>query len=220
MSDQAEQRPNSQQKKTGISIITDPLQHKKPAIADDQIFKPPPISAMRAANAPDNFLKPSLADLRSSSDPRSTFSEIRVNSPNYKPYTVEEYRELQHMDELSSRGGLGPSFDDEWERKKEMRTRLMQFGQKAMQDNRAMPKRTKPRQQPKKGQSKHQKMMEYATKIPKPKPNTKIDNDRPMLMQKPKPVVAKYDINAELQRHLHFVQRVDLLRKSLSKYLD
>ena len=60
MSDQAEQRPNSQQKKTGISIITDPLQHKKPAIADDQIFKPPPISAMRAANASDNFLKPSF----------------------------------------------------------------------------------------------------------------------------------------------------------------
>ncbi|OHT12730.1 hypothetical protein TRFO_17355 [Tritrichomonas foetus] len=253
-------RPNSQQKKTGMAIISDPISFKKPTVNDvrndgnfkkpsindlrgntpneqDQ-YKPPSISAMRGATPTDNFKKPSLSDMRSANpqseggykrptmaDMQDIHVEFKVDplkeDPHYKPYTVEEYRELQQMDDLgNNRGGLGPSFDDEWERKKEMRTRLMQFAQKAKEENKAViPKRTKPRQEPKKGPSKHDKMKQYATKIPKPKVQPKNDKPLPKAHIR-KPVEAKYDLNAELQRHAHFVQRVDVLRATISKYLD
>ena len=249
MSNSNASRPNSQQKKTGIAIISDPIKFKKPTINEirndeqmktnfanepEQTFKPPSINAMRNLSPPENFIKPSLSDMRNAnihsnveaafikptkSDMQNVHVEFKVKEePHYKPYTVEEYRELQQMDEYNNRGGLGPSFDDEWERKREMRTRVMQFAQKAKEENKViLPKRNKPRQEPKKGPSKHDKMKEYATKIPKPKAQPKNDVKPKKIV---KPVEAKYDINAELERHYHFVQRVDLLRKSLSQYID
>lgn len=275
-------RPNSQQKKTGITIISDPIQFKKPTIndmrsdnngannvafkkptisdlrsnasEDASSFKPPSVSAMRNSPAPsqDLYQKPSISDLRNASNANSsqqqnnhdqgsgfkrpTMSdmqniqvELKIDptkeDPHYKPYTVEEYRELQQMDEISgsNRGGLGPSFDDEWEKKREMRTRLMQFAQKTKEENKnVIPKRSKPRQNKPKGPSKHDKMKEYATKIPKPKAQTPTKGNDKIEPKKPKqkPAAAKYDINAELQRHAHFVQRVGMLRASVAKYLD
>lgn len=231
-------RPNSQQKKTGIAIISDPIQFKKPTINDmrndnnNAAFKKPSISDLRSASnasqqsshdSVSTFKRPTIADMQ------NIQVDMKIDptkeDPHYKPYTVEEYRELQQMDEISgsNRGGLGPSFDDEWERKREMRTKLMQFAQKTKEENKtAIPKRSKPRQQQPKGPSKRDKMKEYAVNIPKPKAqvpakgNEKIEPKKP----KPKPAAAKYDINAELQRHAHFVQRVNMLRGSVAKYLD
>lgn len=264
-------RPNSQQKKTGMAIISDQIQFKKPTIndmrsdnsnntafkkpsisdmrnnnlpeQDSSSFKPPSISAMRNAPPPsDNFQKPSISEFRNQtpqnsepsgfkkpklSDMQNQHVEFKVDpakeDPQYKPYTIEEYRELKEMDDVNgNRGGLGPSFDDEWERKKEMRTKLMQFAQKTKEENKTViPKRSKPRQLKPKGPSKHDKMKEYATKIPKPKVQPKGSDEKiEQKKTKPKPQAAKYDINAELQRHAHFVQRVEMLRNSVAKYLD
>lgn len=240
MSKATNSRPNSQQKKTGMAIISDPIHYKKPTINDMRndnnnasAFKKPSISELRGApnaapmqkqsnNEAAAFKRPTIADMQ------NIQVEFKVDptkeDPHYKPYTVEEYRELQQMDEISgsNRGGLGPSFDDEWEKKREMRTRLMQFAQKTKEENKtAIPKRSKPRQEKPKGPSKRDKMKEYAVNIPKPKSqpskgNEKIEPKKP----KQKPAAAKYDINAELQRHAHFVQRVNMLRGSVAKYLD
>ena len=99
----------------------------------------------------------------------------------------------------------------------------MQFAQKTKEENKtAIPKRSKPRQNKPKGPSKHDKMKEYAVNIPKPKAQTPSKGNEKIEPKKPKqkPAAAKYDINAELQRHAHFVQRVGMLRASVSKYLD
>ena len=59
-------------------------------------------------------------------------------------------------------------------------------------------------------------------KIPKPKAQTPAKENEKIEPKKikQKPAAAKYDINAELQRHAHFVQRVNMLRGSVAKYLD
>ena len=215
-------RSASQAKKTGIAIISDPVQFKRPTMAemrsaDPQPFKRPTIAEMRAEpEQADDFKRPRLSDLQ---DMNVNFTMEK--KPEYKPYTVEEYREIQQMDQnLNDRGGLGPSLDEEWERKQQMRTRLMQFAKKTTEENRALvPKRTKPREQPKKGPSKRDKMKEYASNTPKPKSAPK-DKESVVKEAKPvKPVVAAYDVQAELQRHEHFVARVDALKRSLTKYL-
>ena len=218
----------SQAKRTGMAIISDPLQFKKPTMAD-----------MRAAEAPvaaPQFTRPKISDLRGESDDRADdfkrpklndLKDMQVNftmekKPEYKPYTVEEYREIQQMDQnLNDRGGLGPSLDEEWERKQQMRTRLMQFAKKTNEENRALvPKRTKPRQEPQKGPSKRDKMKEYASNIPKPKAQTKDKETKVVKEAKTvKPVAASYDLQAELQRHEHFVARVEMLKNSLRKFL-
>jgi hypothetical protein len=152
-------------------------------------------------------------------DVQVNFTLDQKLDPQYKPYTVEDYRDLQQMQDRGDRGGLGPSLDEEWERKQQMRARLMQFAQKANEENRAViPKRGKPRQDPKKGPTKQEKMREYAGKIPKPKAQPKA----PEIKKPPKtaPVAAKYDLEAELHRHEHFVARVDDLRLLVAEYLD
>ena len=217
-------RSASQAKKTGMAIISDPIQFKKPTIADmkgadAQPFKRPTIAEMRGEpeQPPEGFARPRVSDLQ---DMQVNFTMEK--KPEYKPYTVEEYREIQQMDQnLNDRGGLGPSLDEEWERKQQMRTRLMQFAKKTTEENRALvPKRTKPRQEPKKGPSKRDKMKEYASNIPKPKAQTKEKDKIVKEAKTVKPVVASYDIDAELQRHEHFVARVDALKRSLAKFLD
>lgn len=195
---------------------------------------------MRAAEAPvaaPQFQRPSISDLRGDSDDKADdFRRPRLNDlkdmqvnftmekkPDYKPYTVEEYREIQQMDQnLNDRGGLGPSLDEEWERKQQMRTRLMQFAKKTTEENRALvPKRTKPRQEPQKGPSKRDKMKEYASNIPKPKVQPKDKEPKVVKEVKTvKPVAAAYDLQAELQRHEHFVARVETLKNSLKKFLE
>ena len=218
----------SQAKRAGLTVISDPLQFKKPTLAE-----------MRAAEAPvaaPQFTRPKISDIRGESDDRADdfkrpklndLKDMQVNftmekKPEYKPYTVEEYREIQQMDQnLNDRGGLGPSLDEEWERKQQMRTRLMQFAKKTNEENRALvPKRTKPRQEPQKGPSKRDKMKEYASNIPKPKAQAKDKETKVVKEAKTvKPVAASYDLTAELQRHEHFVARVEMLKNSLRKFL-
>lgn len=189
------------------------------------VFKRPTISEMRVATPEEEpnpqFVKPKLGDLK---DVQLDFT-MSEKKPEYKPYTVEEYREIQQMDNnLNDRGGLGPSLDDEWERKQQMRTRLMQFAQKTKQENKALvTKRAKPRQaEPKKGPTKRDKMKEYANNIPKPKTQSSTSRERikEAKIKPAQPVVASYDIDAELQRHEHFVQRVETLKNSLAKFLN
>lgn len=196
----------------------------EPAPSAAPVFKRPTISEMRVATPEDGsnaqFVKPKLGDLK---DVQLDFT-ISEKKPEYKPYTMEEYREIQQMDNnLNDRGGLGPSLDDEWEKKQQMRTRLMQFAQKTKQENKALvTKRTKPRQQePKKGPTKRDKMKEYANNIPKPKTQgTAREKIKEAKIKPPQPVVASYDLDAELQRHEHFVQRVETLKNSLAKFLN
>jgi hypothetical protein len=214
-------RPNSQQKKTAMSILSDPIQPKKPASGDppkDPLpFKRPTLADLRGPSPPEPptpaYSRPTLDDLKEVQVP---FTLDQKLDPQYKPYTVEDYRELQQMQERGDRGGLGPSLDEEWARKQQMRSRLMQFAQKANEENKAViPKRSKPRQEPKKDATKREKMREYAGKIPKPKVQAKV-------AQKPKTVrvAAKYDIEVELHRHEHFVARVEDLKMLVAEYLD
>jgi hypothetical protein len=225
------QRPSSQQKKTAISIIQDPIQPKRATPAESPReplpFKRPTLADLRCA-APDPpqeparaaFCRPTLEDMK---DVQVPFTLDQKIDPQYKPYTVEDYRDLQQMQDLGDRGGLGPSLDEEWERKQQMRARLMQFGQKAKEENKAViPKRGRPRPEVKKGPSKRDKMREYAGKIPKPKAPPK-EKER-IAGEKPKAtaaaVAAKYDLEAELHRHDHFVARVEDLRLLVAEYLD
>ncbi|KAH0786506.1 hypothetical protein GPJ56_009577 [Histomonas meleagridis] len=225
-------RPSSRQKKTGITILANQNPIKKPTISDlrneKQIPRSPrtfqndkPTSARQQTptfGSSEQFKKPTISDLNNI---KFDFNVNKKEEPGYKPYTIEEYREIQQMEDFSSRGGLGPSLDEEWERKKEMRTRLMQFGQRIKQDNKAnVVKRAKPRKPPPKQQSKTDKMKEYANSIPKPKIHSRAGASRPKSKPKADPVVATYDIDAELQRHHHFSERINSFRKSLAKYLD
>jgi hypothetical protein len=152
-------------------------------------------------------------------DVQVSFTLDQKVDPQYKPYTVEDYRELQQMQERCDRGGLGPSLDEEWVRKQQVRSRVMQFAQKAKEENKAViPKRAKPREEPKKGPTKRDKMKEYAGRIPRPKVQQKGTETK----TKPRsaPVAAKYDIEAELHRHDHFIARVEDLRLLVAAYLD
>ena len=224
-------RPSSRQKKTGIAILSNQNQVKKPTISDlrneksfphsprtFQIDTPTNHKPQVQANGSEQFKKPTISDLNNI---QIDFNMDKKEEPAYRPYTIEEYREIQQMEDFSSRGGLGPSLDEEWERKKEMRTRLMQFGQRIKQDNKAnVVKRAKPRKPPPKQPSKNDKMKEYASSIPKPKTHTRSNLSKPKPRLKPDPVVASYDIDAELQRHRHFSERINSFRKSLARYLD
>lgn len=235
----------TQYKKPTMNDIRNENQFKYTPIGGDEeesapAFQKPSISQLHQESPQDNgYKRPSIADLHNEPLPVAPSNEYKKPSintlknemphvefsldikeePNYKPYTVEEYREMREMENLDNRGGLGPSLDDEWERKREMRTKIMQFAQKTAQENKSViPKRVKPRQPPKKGPSKRDKMKEYAKNLPKPKASPKTENKAPR--PKPKPVKATYDIEAELARHAHFVSRVQSLRNSLSSYLS
>jgi hypothetical protein len=149
------------------------------------------------------------------------FTLDQKTDPQYKPYTVEEYRELQLMQDAGERGGLGPSLDEEWVRKQQIRARVMQFGQKIAQENKSViPKRSKPRSDAAKAPSKREKMKEYAHKIPKPKvqPKDRISDARPR--SKSVPVAASYDLEAELHRHEHFVTRIATLQGIIREFLE
>jgi hypothetical protein len=220
-------RANSQQKKTGISIVQDPIQAKKAPAGDPPQFKRPTIADLRAPPTEEvtptpssSYTRPKLDDLK---EMHVNFTLDQKIAPEYKPYTVEEYRDLQAMQDAGERGGLGPSLDEEWQRKQQARARVMQFGQKIAQENKSViPKRNKPRSEAKKEPTKRDKMKQYAGNIPKPKiqqtdrPNEA--NGRP----KPKraPVEARYDIEAELCRHEHFVKRVETLMGIVDEYLQ
>jgi hypothetical protein len=223
-------RPTSQQKKTAISIIQDPIQPKAAAPADSPReplpFKRPTLADLRAPPDPPQdaarpaFVRPTIEDMQAL---QVDFTLDQKADPQYKPYTVEDYRDLQQMQDHGDRGGLGPSLDEEWERKQQMRARLMQFGQKAREENKAViPKRAKPRPEAAKGPSKRDKMREYAGKIPKPKPPAKEKERTPDARPKATAaaVAAKYDLEAELHRHEHFVARVEDLRLLVAEYLD
>ena len=81
-------RPNSQQKKTGITIISDPIQFKKPSINDMRsdnnnvnniTFKKPTISELRA-NSPEDgvsFKSPSVSAMRNA--PTSSQDNLEYN---------------------------------------------------------------------------------------------------------------------------------------------
>jgi hypothetical protein len=224
MSKASTPRPNSQQKKTAISILQDPIQPRKPGPPTESVpFKRPTLADLRAPS-PESpkpaYVRPTLDDMK---DVQVNFTLDQKTDPQYRPYTVEDYRELQQMQDHGERGGLGPSLDEEWQRKQQMRARLMEFGQKARQENKAaIPRRGRPREEPKKGPSKRDKMREYAGNIPRPKAAQK-DNDRaaePKKKLRAAPVAAKYDIEAELHRHEHFVARVEEMKVLVREYLD
>jgi hypothetical protein len=219
-------RPNSQQKKTAMAILSDPIPPKKAPPSDPPKdpapFKRPTLADLRGSSPadppppPPAYARPTLDDLKEVQVP---FTLDQKLDPQYKPYTVEDYRELQQMQDHGDRGGLGPSLDEEWARKQEMRTRLMQFAQKAKEENKAViPKHGRPRQEPKKGPTKREKMREYAGKIPRPKAQAK--GVEPTVKAKTARVTAKYDLEAELHRHEHFVARVEDLKLLIAEYLE
>jgi hypothetical protein len=255
-------RSDTQQKKTGICLLQDPIQTKKPP-ADPPQFKRPTLADLRTPTLPDSpstsasstpdYARPKLGDLRdvhvdftpalpdrpstpASSTPEyarpklGDLKDVQVNftmnqkvAPEYIPHTVEDYRELQAMQDAGERGGLGPSLDEEWERKQRNRARIMEFGQKIAQDNKtALPKRTNPRSAAKKEPTKRDKMREYAGNIPKPKLQTKdrVPELRGKVRSRSVPVAAQYDLEAELHRHGHFVNRVESLLAVVREYLD
>jgi hypothetical protein len=193
--------------------------YARPKIGD---LKDVPVSdppSTPGASTP-GYARPKMGDLK---DVQVNFTMDQKLAPEYTPHTVEEYRELQAMQDLSERGGLGPSLDEEWERKQRNRARILEFGQKIAQDNKiALPKRANPRSAAKKEPTKRDKMREYAGNIPKPKLQPK---DRiPELHGKPRsksvPVAAQYDLEAELHRHGHFVNRVETLLAVVREYLE
>jgi hypothetical protein len=222
MSNASTPRPSSQQKKTALSILQDPIQPKKPdPPKESAAFKRPTVADLRAPS-PDApaaaFARPTLDDMK---DFQVPFTLDQRADPQYRPYTVDDYRELQQMQEHGERGGLGPSLDEEWERKQQMRARLMQFGQKARQDNKAaIPRRGRPREEPKRAPTKRDKMRQYAGNIPRPRAAQKEKAPEAKKLLTPAPVAAKYDIEAELHRHEHFVARVDDMKVLVGEYLD
>jgi hypothetical protein len=217
-----------------MSIIQDPIQakgsrpdppaFKRPTLADlrapspDEPVTPPDVPSTPAPPSAPTYARPSLSDLR---EVDLNFTLNQKTEPQYKPHTVEEYRELQMMQDAGDRGGLGPSLDEEWERKQQIRARVIQFGQKISQENKCViPKRTKPRSEAQKTATKRDKMRDYAHNIPKPKLplKGKIPDLKPRSQSVP--AEARYDIEAELQRHEHFVRRITALTSIISEFLD
>lgn len=149
--------------------------------------------------------------------------EKRRHDPSYKPYTVDDYKNMQQADEaLNNLGSLGPSHDEEWERKKEMRAKIMQFGKKTVAENKSALPRKRVVKEVEKKESKLDKMKKYAESVPKPKPQKASDEGKvtPRKEHKKKaPVKAKYDIDAELKRHQHFKDRVESLYSQVSQFL-
>lgn len=190
---------SSQQKRTALQLIGDGERFKRPSLNDFKEDQP--------------FQRPSLSEMRD--DPLVNFSMEMVEEPAYTPYTVDDYRRIKMADEVSTRGGLGPSYDEEWERKREMRVRQMQIAKRINAETSSLPKR-KPKEPKPKPPTKWEIMKEYGRNLPKPKPRAKSAKPK----REPKPVKASYDIDAELQRHYHFVSRVRSLAVEIQKYLD
>ena len=149
-----------------------------------------------------------------------SYQEKKKKEVNYKPYTVEDYNNMKQADEaLNNMGSLGYNHDEEWERKKEMRAKIMQFAKKTVAENKNLPKK-KVKEQPKQ-ETKLEKMKKYAASVPKPKPQSEESHNTPKKEPKKKaPAKAKYDVEAELLRHYHFKERVEALYAQVSNYLD
>lgn len=138
---------------------------------------------------------------------------------SYTPYTVEDYKSIQQMDDANKeRGSLGPSLDEEWERKRDMRAKIMQFAKKTADENKSNLPKKKIQKEVKKEPTKREIMKEYAKNLPKPTKNEKPKPIKTHSKHK-EPEKAKYDIDAELIRHYHFQERVNDLVSQLSQYL-
>jgi hypothetical protein len=222
-------RQNSQQKKPVKPVSQDPIQPEMPPAVDRPQYKRPTIADLRIAREEERvgtpvtpspvYARPKLENLK---EMHVNFTLEQKIEPDYRPHTVEEYRELQAMQDLGERGSLGPSLDDEWQRKQQARARVMQFGQKIAQENKSViPKRNKPRSDVKKQLTKRDKMRQYAGNIPKPKISEKESDREPprKRIPKPAPTEARYDMEAELCRHEHFVKRVETLMGLTSDYV-
>ncbi|EAX93241.1 hypothetical protein TVAG_156050 [Trichomonas vaginalis G3] len=142
--------------------------------------------------------------------------------PSYTPYTVDDYKSMQKADEaLNDLHSLGPSHDEEWEHKKEMRAKIMQFAKRTANENKATIPKKKVKEVVKK-ESKLDKMKKYAASVPKPKPASENHNQEQHSKPKKKaePAVAKYDIEGALARHAHFQNRVNTLITQIANYLE
>jgi hypothetical protein len=216
-------RPDSQQIKTGMSILQDPLHPKKPP-GEPPPFKRPTLADLRSPDTPEptpapEYSRPKLGDLK---EVQVDFTLNPTIAPDYVPHTVEEYRDLQAMQDTGERGGLGPSLDEAWEQKQRNRARIVEYAQKIAQENKSViPKRVKPRSEARKGPSKRDKMKEYAGNIPKPKlqPRDRIPELGAKSRAESAPEVARYNMEAELHRHDHFVNRVESLLAIVREYL-
>lgn len=144
----------------------------------------------------------------------------KPSEPSYTPYTVDDYKNMQKADEaLNDLHSLGPSHDEEWERKKENRAKIMQFAKRAANENKATMPKKKVKEVVKK-ESKLDKMKKYAASVPKPKPANENHNQEQSKPKKKEQPAAKYDIEAELARHQHFQNRVNTLLSQMSNYLE
>ena len=193
-------------------------------------FVPPKLSDIRSEEKESKtFLPPKLSDLHKDEKNQAKNEGNTVNKMienkskkeeiNYIPYTVDDFKQIQQLDDASTnRGGLGPSYDQEWEKKKEARAKIMQFAKKTVQDNKSViPKKRSKAEPDLKQPTKLDKMKEYANNIPRPK-IIKQDAEIKGTIRST-PVKASYDIDTELQRHAHFQARVQYLRERLECYL-